>query len=187
MPPSLRVRCVSVPLVVLWSISPKVSTMSGSLSNLQHFLMEDPHVKLSQDGSAVLLQEKGNKVLFMSLCPDIISCYVLQACLLLSSSYVSTFSSCLKATETYFAVSLHQKHRSSFFLMFILLSLPQWGVNINRTLPHLPTRCRLCFISMNHFQHSCFIMVILALSLFMNKVLSVDSVFISWSWALLWF
>lgn len=53
-------RCVSVPLAVLWTCSPKVSALSGSLSNLRHFLMEDPEVKLSQDGSAVLLQEQGN-------------------------------------------------------------------------------------------------------------------------------
>lgn len=115
MPPSLRVRCVSVPLSVLWSISPKVSTMSGSLTNLQHFLMEDPQVKLSQDGSAVVLQDNGDNVLFLSLCPDIISCCVLQASLLLSNSYRSTFSSSLNASETYFTVSSHWKHHSSFF------------------------------------------------------------------------
>uniref|UniRef100_A0A3Q3VL29 Small RNA 2'-O-methyltransferase n=1 Tax=Mola mola TaxID=94237 RepID=A0A3Q3VL29_MOLML len=51
------VRCVSVPLAVLWTCSPKVSNLSGCLSNLRHFLMEDPEVKLSQDGSAVLLQD----------------------------------------------------------------------------------------------------------------------------------
>lgn len=51
-------RFVSVPLALLWT-SPKVSALSGSLSNLRQFLMEDPTVKLSQDGSAVMLQEKG--------------------------------------------------------------------------------------------------------------------------------
>lgn len=49
-------RFVSVPLALLWT-SPKVSTMSGSLSNLRHFLREDPAVQLSQDGAAVLLKE----------------------------------------------------------------------------------------------------------------------------------
>ncbi|XP_071342591.1 small RNA 2'-O-methyltransferase isoform X2 [Trachinotus anak] len=48
-------RCVSVPLDVLWSCCPKVSALSGSLSNLRHLLMDDPEVKLSQDGAAVLI------------------------------------------------------------------------------------------------------------------------------------
>ncbi len=52
-------RCVSVPLSVLWSRCPKVSALSGSLSNLQKVLMEEPEVNLSQDGSAVLVQEQG--------------------------------------------------------------------------------------------------------------------------------
>ncbi|KAM9358404.1 small RNA 2'-O-methyltransferase [Symphorus nematophorus] len=50
-------RCVSVSLAVLWSRCPKVSTLSGSLTNLRQILMDDPEVKLSHDGSAVLLQE----------------------------------------------------------------------------------------------------------------------------------
>ncbi|XP_068581123.1 small RNA 2'-O-methyltransferase isoform X2 [Cebidichthys violaceus] len=48
-------RCVSVPLSVLWSRFPKVAALSGSLSNLRRLLMDHPDVKLSQDGSAVLL------------------------------------------------------------------------------------------------------------------------------------
>ncbi|KAM7387681.1 hypothetical protein PAMP_023903 [Pampus punctatissimus] len=48
-------RCVSVPLAVLWSCCPKVSALSGSLSNLRRLLMDDPKVELSQDGSAVLV------------------------------------------------------------------------------------------------------------------------------------
>ncbi|XP_051232898.1 small RNA 2'-O-methyltransferase [Dicentrarchus labrax] len=51
-------RCVCVPLAALWSCCPKVSALSGSLSNLRHILMEDPEVKLSQDRSAVLVQEE---------------------------------------------------------------------------------------------------------------------------------
>ncbi|XP_034737412.1 small RNA 2'-O-methyltransferase isoform X4 [Etheostoma cragini] len=51
-------RCVSVPLAVLWSCCPKLSDLSGSLSNLRHILMNDPEVKLSQDGSAVLLNDQ---------------------------------------------------------------------------------------------------------------------------------
>uniref|UniRef100_A0A3B5A2J6 Small RNA 2'-O-methyltransferase n=1 Tax=Stegastes partitus TaxID=144197 RepID=A0A3B5A2J6_9TELE len=46
---------VSVPLAVLWSCCPKVCALSGSLSNLRHLLMGNPEVKLSQDGSAVLV------------------------------------------------------------------------------------------------------------------------------------
>nr|XP_020472742.1 small RNA 2'-O-methyltransferase isoform X2 [Monopterus albus] len=48
-------RCVSVPLAELWSCSPKISTLSGSLSNLRCLLMNNPRVKLSQDGWAVLV------------------------------------------------------------------------------------------------------------------------------------
>uniref|UniRef100_A0A8C9Z347 Small RNA 2'-O-methyltransferase n=1 Tax=Sander lucioperca TaxID=283035 RepID=A0A8C9Z347_SANLU len=50
--------CVSVPLAVLWSCCPKLSALSGSLSNLRHVLMDNPEVKLSQDGSAVLLNDQ---------------------------------------------------------------------------------------------------------------------------------
>lgn len=52
-------RCVSVPLAVLWSCCPKICTLSGSLNNLRHLLMGEPEVKLSQDGSAVLVQVQG--------------------------------------------------------------------------------------------------------------------------------
>lgn len=52
-------RSVSIPLSVLWVCSPKISTLSGCLNNLRHFLMEEPKVTLNQDGSAVLLLEKG--------------------------------------------------------------------------------------------------------------------------------
>ncbi|XP_031715505.1 small RNA 2'-O-methyltransferase isoform X2 [Anarrhichthys ocellatus] len=54
-------RCVSVPLSMLWSRCPKVGALSGSLGNLRRLLMDHPDVKLSQDGSAVLLndQEQG--------------------------------------------------------------------------------------------------------------------------------
>ncbi|XP_023154650.2 small RNA 2'-O-methyltransferase [Amphiprion ocellaris] len=48
-------RYVSVPLAVLWSCCPKVSALSGSVSNLRHLLMGNPEIKLSQDGSAVLV------------------------------------------------------------------------------------------------------------------------------------
>ncbi|XP_044055466.1 small RNA 2'-O-methyltransferase isoform X3 [Siniperca chuatsi] len=50
-------RYVSVPLAVLWSRCPKICALSGNLSNLRHFLMEAPEVKLSQDGWAVLVQD----------------------------------------------------------------------------------------------------------------------------------
>ncbi|XP_075901384.1 small RNA 2'-O-methyltransferase isoform X2 [Nelusetta ayraudi] len=50
-------RFVAVPLASLWT-SPKVSALSGSLRNLRHFLMEEPTVRLSQDGSAVMLKEE---------------------------------------------------------------------------------------------------------------------------------
>ncbi|KAM4549167.1 small RNA 2'-O-methyltransferase [Odontesthes bonariensis] len=49
-------RCVSVPLAVLWSFCPKVGELSGSLGNLRHLLMDEPAVKLSQDGSSVLVK-----------------------------------------------------------------------------------------------------------------------------------
>ncbi|KAM6921293.1 small RNA 2'-O-methyltransferase [Xenentodon cancila] len=49
-------RCVFVPLSVLWSCCPKVSELSGSVENLRHLLMDEPEVKLNQDGSAVLVK-----------------------------------------------------------------------------------------------------------------------------------
>lgn len=52
-------RSVSIPLAVLWDCSTKISTLSGCLNNLRHFLMEEPKVTLNQDGSAVLLPYKG--------------------------------------------------------------------------------------------------------------------------------
>ncbi|XP_040040846.2 small RNA 2'-O-methyltransferase isoform X2 [Gasterosteus aculeatus] len=48
-------RCVSVPLFVLWGCCPKICTLSGSLSNLRQLLMDNAKVKLTQDGSALLL------------------------------------------------------------------------------------------------------------------------------------
>lgn len=59
-------RCVSVPLSVLWSCCPKVSELSGSIDNLQHLLMDEPQVKLSQDGSGVLVnvREQGIRLCF---------------------------------------------------------------------------------------------------------------------------
>ncbi|XP_060934147.1 small RNA 2'-O-methyltransferase [Limanda limanda] len=48
-------RCVSVPLDVLWSCCPRVNTLSGSLGNLRRLLMDEPDVELSQDGNAVLV------------------------------------------------------------------------------------------------------------------------------------
>ncbi|XP_053286778.1 small RNA 2'-O-methyltransferase [Pleuronectes platessa] len=48
-------RCVSVPLDVLWSCCPRVSTLSGSLGNLRRLLMDEPDVELTQDGDAVLV------------------------------------------------------------------------------------------------------------------------------------
>ncbi|XP_039984295.1 small RNA 2'-O-methyltransferase isoform X2 [Xiphias gladius] len=51
-------RSVSVPLDVLWSCCPKVSALSGSLGNLRRLLMDDPQVKLSQDGAAVLVNDQ---------------------------------------------------------------------------------------------------------------------------------
>ncbi|XP_056234980.1 small RNA 2'-O-methyltransferase [Seriola aureovittata] len=54
-------RCVSVPLDVLWSCCPKISALTGSVCNLRHLLLDEPEVKLSQDGAAVLVnyQEQG--------------------------------------------------------------------------------------------------------------------------------
>ncbi|XP_068599551.1 small RNA 2'-O-methyltransferase [Brachionichthys hirsutus] len=49
---------VSVPLSSLWSSSTRIRSLSGTPTNLRHFLMEDPQVKMNQDGSAVLLQHR---------------------------------------------------------------------------------------------------------------------------------
>uniref|UniRef100_A0A3B4Y4G6 Small RNA 2'-O-methyltransferase n=1 Tax=Seriola lalandi dorsalis TaxID=1841481 RepID=A0A3B4Y4G6_SERLL len=50
-----RSVCVSVPLDVLWSCCPKISALTGSVCNLRHLLLDEPEVKLSQDGAAVLV------------------------------------------------------------------------------------------------------------------------------------
>nr|XP_015826573.2 small RNA 2'-O-methyltransferase isoform X1 [Nothobranchius furzeri] len=47
---------ISIPLAVLWSCCPKVSELGGSLRNLRHLLMDEPHVNMSQDGAAVLVK-----------------------------------------------------------------------------------------------------------------------------------
>ncbi|XP_071781331.1 small RNA 2'-O-methyltransferase [Centroberyx gerrardi] len=51
-------RCVCVPLAKLWSCCPRVQAMSGSVSHLSRFLLDDPLVKLTQDGSAVLVDDQ---------------------------------------------------------------------------------------------------------------------------------
>lgn len=51
------VGTVAVPLSLLWVSCPRVSALSGSLSNLRHFLVDEPQVRLSQDGSALLLEQ----------------------------------------------------------------------------------------------------------------------------------
>uniref|UniRef100_A0A8C2ZQ15 Small RNA 2'-O-methyltransferase n=1 Tax=Cyclopterus lumpus TaxID=8103 RepID=A0A8C2ZQ15_CYCLU len=50
--------CVCVPLAALWSRYPKVRALAGSLSNLRQLLKDHPDVALSQDGSAVLLNDQ---------------------------------------------------------------------------------------------------------------------------------
>lgn len=50
-------RYVVVPLSLLWACCPKVQSLGGTLSNLRHFLLDEPLVKLSQDGSALLLDQ----------------------------------------------------------------------------------------------------------------------------------
>ncbi|XP_008332823.1 small RNA 2'-O-methyltransferase [Cynoglossus semilaevis] len=47
---------LSVPLNLLWSHCPKVGALSGTLENLRHLLSDEPSVKFSQDGDAVLIQ-----------------------------------------------------------------------------------------------------------------------------------
>ncbi|XP_076010506.1 small RNA 2'-O-methyltransferase [Genypterus blacodes] len=47
-----------VPLALLCSSCPKVSSLSGSLTNLRHLLLDEPSVTLTQDGSAVRLMDK---------------------------------------------------------------------------------------------------------------------------------
>ncbi|KAF6715513.1 Small RNA 2'-O-methyltransferase [Oryzias melastigma] len=49
-------RYVTVPLSSLWSHCPKIKKLSGSLVNLRHLLMNEPAVKLSDDGRTVLVK-----------------------------------------------------------------------------------------------------------------------------------
>ncbi|XP_071397569.1 small RNA 2'-O-methyltransferase [Centroberyx affinis] len=51
-------RCVCVPLAKLWSCCPRVQALSGSVSHLSRFLLDDPLVRLTQDGSAVLVDDQ---------------------------------------------------------------------------------------------------------------------------------
>ncbi|XP_072294141.1 small RNA 2'-O-methyltransferase [Eucyclogobius newberryi] len=48
--------CVPVPLDLLWASSPRVAALCKSPANLRLFLMNEPTVKLSQDGCALLLR-----------------------------------------------------------------------------------------------------------------------------------
>uniref|UniRef100_A0A3P9H5W8 Small RNA 2'-O-methyltransferase n=1 Tax=Oryzias latipes TaxID=8090 RepID=A0A3P9H5W8_ORYLA len=54
-------RYVTVPLSALWLHCPKIKKLSGSLVNLRHLLMDEPEVRLSEDGRTVLVknQEEG--------------------------------------------------------------------------------------------------------------------------------
>ncbi|XP_054910958.1 small RNA 2'-O-methyltransferase isoform X2 [Poeciliopsis prolifica] len=49
-------RFVVVPLAALWSFCPKIAELSGNLPNLRRLLMDQPKVKLSQDGSSLLVK-----------------------------------------------------------------------------------------------------------------------------------
>lgn len=62
-------RCVAVPLDVLWSCCPKVSVLSGSVCNLRYLLMDEPNIKLSQDGSAVLVNDYEEGTVWLASLP----------------------------------------------------------------------------------------------------------------------
>ncbi|XP_004068095.2 small RNA 2'-O-methyltransferase isoform X1 [Oryzias latipes] len=49
-------RYVTVPLSALWLNCPKIKKLSGSLVNLRHLLMDEPEVRLSEDGRTVLVK-----------------------------------------------------------------------------------------------------------------------------------
>ncbi|KAM4738898.1 small RNA 2'-O-methyltransferase [Anableps anableps] len=49
-------RSVLVPLATLWSCCPKIVELSGSLANLRRLLTDEPQVKLTQDGSALVVK-----------------------------------------------------------------------------------------------------------------------------------
>lgn len=52
------VGSVSVPLSLLWLSSPRVSSLCGSLDDLRLYLTGEPQVRLSPDGSALLLEQE---------------------------------------------------------------------------------------------------------------------------------
>lgn len=58
---SQSVQSVPVPLSLLWVSCPQVSSLCGSLSDLRHFLLDEPLVRLSQDGSALLLEQEADE------------------------------------------------------------------------------------------------------------------------------
>ncbi|KAM4629310.1 small RNA 2'-O-methyltransferase [Polymixia lowei] len=53
-----QTRRVCVPLARLWSACPRVKALSGSLCHLRRLLLDQPLVRLTQDGSAVLLDDQ---------------------------------------------------------------------------------------------------------------------------------
>ncbi|XP_032428333.1 small RNA 2'-O-methyltransferase [Xiphophorus hellerii] len=62
-------RFVVVPLAALCSFCPKIAELSGNLSNLRRLLMDQPQVKLSQDGFSLLVkcEEQGTASLLQSV------------------------------------------------------------------------------------------------------------------------
>ncbi|KAG7280756.1 hypothetical protein CRUP_037686 [Coryphaenoides rupestris] len=50
-------RCVCVPLSSVWSCCPRIRELSGSLARLRLYIADDPLVRFSQDGLAVVLDE----------------------------------------------------------------------------------------------------------------------------------
>lgn len=74
-------RFVVVPLAALCSFCPKIAELSGNLSNLRRLLMDQPQVKLSQDGFSLLVkcEEQGTASLLQNVnCVICIETFLVQ-------------------------------------------------------------------------------------------------------------
>uniref|UniRef100_A0A8C6UWF8 Small RNA 2'-O-methyltransferase n=1 Tax=Neogobius melanostomus TaxID=47308 RepID=A0A8C6UWF8_9GOBI len=64
------VQSVPVPLFLLWVSCPRVSSLCGSLSNLRQYLTDEPLVRLSPDGYALLLEQEADEEELFDEDPD---------------------------------------------------------------------------------------------------------------------
>uniref|UniRef100_A0A8C7WTA2 Small RNA 2'-O-methyltransferase n=1 Tax=Oryzias sinensis TaxID=183150 RepID=A0A8C7WTA2_9TELE len=72
---------VTVPLSALWLHCPKIKKLSGSLVNLRHLLMDEPEVRLSEDGRTVLVKNQEEGTLSSNLIIKVVNLLPFFPCL----------------------------------------------------------------------------------------------------------